>query len=69
MGERVTLEASVAQITFRNESNGWTVMQLSKGHQYITAVGTVLGVNEGERVRVEGEWNEHPDYSPRAHQT
>ena len=62
MGERVTLEASVAQITFRNESNGWTVMQLSKGHQYITAVGTVLGVNEGERVRVEGEWNEHPDY-------
>ena len=35
MGERVTLEASVAQITFRNESNGWTVMQLSKGHQYM----------------------------------
>lgn len=62
MGERVSLEAAVAQITYRNESNGWTVMQLLKGRQHVTAVGTVLGVNEGERVRIEGEWAEHPDY-------
>lgn len=62
MGESVTMEATVEQITFRNESNGWTVMQLKKGQQRITAVGAVLSVNKGEKVRVSGEWNEHPDY-------
>ena len=62
MGERVRFEASVEQITFRNESNGWTVMQLRKGRQRVTAVGAVLNVSEGERVRVSGDWTEHPDY-------
>ena len=60
MGERVRFEASVEQITFRNESNGWTVMQLRKGRQRVTAVGAVLNVSEGERVRVSGDWTEHP---------
>ena len=62
MGETARLEATVEQITFRNESNGWTVMQLRKGRQRVTAVGSVLNVSEGERVRIEGEWTEHPDY-------
>lgn len=62
MGESVKLEATVEQITFRNESNGWTVMQLRKGRQRMTAVGAVLNVSEGERVSIEGEWTEHPDY-------
>ncbi len=62
MGEQVRFEGSVEQITYRNESNGWTVMQLRKGRQRVTAVGAVLNVSEGERVRVAGEWTEHPDY-------
>lgn len=62
MGENVSFDASVEQITFRNEANGWTVMRLRAGRQRVTAVGEVLSVSEGERVHVSGEWVEHPDY-------
>ena len=58
----VNLEATVEQITFRNEENGWTVMRLRSGRNRVTAVGTVMSVNVGEKVQVSGEWTEHRDY-------
>jgi exodeoxyribonuclease V alpha subunit len=60
--EATVLEATVEDITFRNEHNGWTVMRLADGRERVTAVGVMPFVGAGERVRLMGEWGEHPIY-------
>ena len=56
------VEGQVTDVTFRNEENGWTVLRLTSGRQRITAVGTLPFINPGERVRLTGEWVNHPEY-------
>ena len=54
----------VEDIVFRNEENGFSVVGVrEEGTQLIvTCVGNFPFINQGERVRMEGEWTTHPDY-------
>ncbi|HZJ82424.1 MAG TPA: helix-hairpin-helix domain-containing protein, partial [Clostridia bacterium] len=54
----------IEEIIYRNEDNGFTVMELSDESQgsRITAVGALPFAVEGERVKVTGQWAVHPDY-------
>jgi exodeoxyribonuclease V alpha subunit len=54
--------ATVERITFRNEANGYTVLEANDGEDDFTAVGPMPRVGEGERVEFEGVWTEHRDY-------
>lgn len=72
----VELRGVINAIIFRNEDNGWTVLELRPegGSQLrfddapdgetglITAVGILPGAAPGERVELTGEWVEHRDY-------
>ncbi|HHW57514.1 MAG TPA: ATP-dependent RecD-like DNA helicase [Clostridia bacterium] len=58
----IDIEGVVEEIIFRNEQNGYTVLELSANGLVITAVGNMPYVNIGERIKIEGEWVEHPDY-------
>ncbi|ADH60311.1 helicase, RecD/TraA family [Thermoanaerobacter mathranii subsp. mathranii str. A3] len=58
----VDIEGVVEEIIFRNEQNGYTVLELSTQGLAVTAVGYMPFVNIGERIKIEGEWVEHPDY-------
>ncbi|MFV9566925.1 SF1B family DNA helicase RecD2 [Thermoanaerobacter mathranii] len=58
----VDIEGVVEEIIFRNEQNGYTVLELSTQGLVVTAVGYMPFVNIGERIKIEGEWIEHPDY-------
>lgn len=58
----VDIEGVVEEIIFRNEQNGYTVLELSTQGLVVTAVGYMPFVNIGERIKIEGEWVEHPDY-------
>ena len=54
---------SVDRIVFRNEQNGWTVMDLeteSDGIQKV--VGELPMVSVGETVRLRGQWGEHATF-------
>jgi exodeoxyribonuclease V alpha subunit len=53
---------AVEQIIFRNEKNGYTVLELSVGEELVTAVGSMPWVNEGESVRLLGGWKSHPNF-------
>lgn len=55
---------NIEDIIFRNEENGFSVVEvLEEGsNRTITVVGTFPFINQGERVRIEGEWTTHPDY-------
>ncbi|MBQ6680347.1 MAG: ATP-dependent RecD-like DNA helicase [Lachnospiraceae bacterium] len=56
------IEGFVEHITFRNEENGYTVMQLNVGGKQTSVVGLFPGVSEGESLRVTGTFTTHPVY-------
>ena len=55
-------ECVIEEITFRNETNGWTVAQVRLDRERLAAVGVMPFVGAGEHVRLTGEWTEHPEY-------
>ena len=55
-------EGYVEHIIYRNEDNGYTVMELSCDHEEVTCVGTFQMLHEGELLEVQGEFVEHAAY-------
>ncbi len=56
------LEGNVENIVYRNEENGYTVLELADGDDYITAVGVMPPVNPGDSVALIGSYKVHPSY-------
>lgn len=57
-----SIEGTVLEITFRNDENGWTVLDLDFSGTLTTAVGCMPHIHEGEFVRFFGAWTEHKVY-------
>ncbi len=58
-----TIEGEVLRILFVNEESGWAVVAMSTDDgDRLTTVGPLLGVREGDRLRITGRWREHPRY-------
>ena len=64
MYEETLLEmtGSVERVVFRNEKNGYTVLELDNGQELVTVVGTIPWVSAGEEPRVIGNWSSHPNF-------
>ncbi|RCX21021.1 ATP-dependent DNA helicase (RecD/TraA family) [Anaerobacterium chartisolvens] len=58
----VTIEATVEEIIFSNETNGYTVCDVKSEKDTVTAVGYMPFINVGEILRLTGKWVTHPDY-------
>ena len=56
------LKGIVDKITFRNNDNGYTVFKLMVGKDIVTCVGLISVINEGETVKVTGEYSSHSVY-------
>lgn len=56
------LEGAVENIVYRNEDNGYTVLEISDGDDYITAVGVMPPVTVGDTVSLIGSYTEHKNY-------
>ena len=56
------IEGRVEEITFRNEQNGFTVMELDVEGDPVIAVGALPPVNAGEEVHLYGRWTSHPKF-------
>ena len=53
----------VRTVIFRNEENGYTVLELTDADgDEITAVGPLPLANVGERIELSGSWADHPTY-------
>ncbi len=57
-----SIEGTVLSIVFRNDENGWTVMEVDFNSDLTTAVGCMPHIHEGEFVRLFGAWTEHRMY-------
>ncbi|MCL7377533.1 ATP-dependent RecD-like DNA helicase [Streptomyces sp. 35G-GA-8] len=64
MSNPAVLEAVLERITYANEENGYTVARVDtgRGADLLTVVGSLLGAQPGESLRMEGRWGSHPQY-------
>lgn len=59
------LEAVLERITYANEETGYTIARVAtdrSGSNLLTVVGSLLGVQPGESLRLVGRWSSHPKY-------
>lgn len=58
------LEGVLERITYANEENGYTVARVDtgRGGDLLTVVGSLLGAQPGESLRMEGRWSSHAQY-------
>lgn len=56
------LEGTVEDIKFRNEQNGYTVLEIGCDDELVTAVGTFSDISVGESVRLAGAWTYHSTF-------
>ena len=57
-----SLEAVIEETIFRNEENGYSVVQARAGRESVTVVGALPALAAGEQVLLSGAWVEHPQY-------
>lgn len=60
--EMYELSGQVESIVYRNDENGYTVIELCGDSEMITAVGIMPLVNPGEFVKLYGTYKNHPSY-------
>ncbi|TDT62416.1 ATP-dependent RecD-like DNA helicase [Fonticella tunisiensis] len=58
----VEIEGTVEHIVFRNEENGYTVAKIKYNKDLISVVGYMPFLNEGQRVKIQGEWTLHQTF-------
>ena len=56
------LRATIIETMFRNEENGYTVVQCRAGRENVTVVGIMPEVAAGEQATFQGDWMTHPQY-------
>ncbi len=57
-----TMEGTVERVVFRNDQNGWTVLDVSAAGGLHKVVGVMPDVQTGELVKLQGEWVDHPQF-------
>ncbi|MDT9686337.1 ATP-dependent RecD-like DNA helicase [Streptomyces sp. TRM76323] len=65
MSQTAVVEGVLERITYSNEENGYTVARVDTGRgggELLTVVGSLLGAQPGESLRMEGRWGSHPQY-------
>ncbi|NBM17928.1 ATP-dependent RecD-like DNA helicase [Streptomyces sp. GC420] len=65
MSNQAVVEGVLERITYANEENGYTVARVDTGRgggDLLTVVGSLLGAQVGESLRMEGRWGSHPQY-------
>ncbi len=60
--ELYELSGQVESIVYRNDENGYTVIELSGENEMITAVGIMPMVSVGEQLKLYGTYKNHPSY-------
>lgn len=60
--EEDTLTGTVEEVTFQNDTNGFTVLDISNEDDLFTAVGVMPGVSAGETLTLNGSFTIHPSF-------
>lgn len=69
-GGQAVVQGVLERVTYANEENGYTVAKVDTGrggNDLLTVVGSLLGVQPGEALRLRGRWGSHPQYGRQFH--
>ncbi|MGN0667136.1 MAG: ATP-dependent RecD-like DNA helicase [Huintestinicola sp.] len=61
-GDLINIEGTVETVLFANEQNGYIVLDLDTGGDYVTVVGELGNIEEGEELRLTGKYVNHPKF-------
>ncbi|MCR5109986.1 MAG: ATP-dependent RecD-like DNA helicase [Ruminococcus sp.] len=61
------VEGTVENVLFKNESNGYTVLDLDAGGELITVVGEIGDIEDGEGLILEGYYDTHRRFGTQFH--
>lgn len=63
------VQGVLERVTYADEENGFTVARVDtgRGGDLLTVVGSLLGVQPGESLRMRGRWGSHPQYGRQFH--
>ena len=56
------MDGSVEQVVYRNEKNGYAVIELNNGKELVPVVGTMPFVGVGEELHIAGGWTVSQNY-------
>ncbi len=56
------IDGVVENIVYRNDDNGYTVIDIDSGGELVCAVGTMPGIDVGDKIIVHGPVKQHPIY-------
>lgn len=56
------IQGEVEDIVYRNDGNGYTVIEIACDYANVTAVGTMPSVSIGEELKLTGHWKSHTTY-------
>ncbi len=56
------IQGAIYDVVFRNEQNGYSVIELECDKNLVTVVGYFAYINIGETIKAYGTWVQHPDY-------
>lgn len=59
---KIKLQGTVTDITFRNDTNGYTVFTVDTTDEELTVVGTAFDIKTGDRVELVGDYTYHSVY-------
>lgn len=57
--EEITIRGMVENVVYRNDNNGYTVLEIDSGGELITAVGELGVIDEGEGLILKGSYINH----------
>lgn len=58
----LTVEGTVENVVYRNETNGYTVLEIDSHGELVTAVGELGVIDEGEVLLLKGNYINHPRF-------
>ncbi|MCB2293193.1 ATP-dependent RecD-like DNA helicase [Clostridium algoriphilum] len=56
------IQGTIEDVVFHNEDNGYIIAHLNDNKKQITVVGIVPYVSEGQNLKLDGEWVNHPQF-------
>lgn len=64
MNNNTTYEVTgqIDDIIYRNEANGYTVLNIDTGSELVCAVGIMPGIDVGDEIKATGVFKTHPNY-------
>jgi len=60
--ETETISGTVARVRFHNSTNGYCVLSVDTGEEFITAVGYMPSIRDGDEYSLSGHWTNHPKF-------